>query len=478
MSTEGPARPPLGSLVAVLAALGIGLLLGRGLLSERATPALGGPDSSSAAIPALPQARATAGGAGPVAGETISDPSVLVVVHSLTGRTAVVGEEIASMLGARFARFSDADQNVDIVPVDRDAKPLDALLADLSGEGVTTLFLGSPIWSEGASGPSKRFVEQFDLAGIRVVRFYTYVKRGGLATLEAHHDRIRARGATLDPPVYFQVPPTEPDDRLRATVQRAVFEHKSWWQGSWPDPPRGPCVAGSKAGDEGTCRVPAGWVWLGDAPGDWQRSHSDPPRRVFVPEFEIEQREVTAGQRRGCVEAGACAPPALARCSQVPPGDELPASCISYDDAVSYCAHRGMRLPTEAEWVRAARGSSWHAFPWGDSWADQQDVLEMNQRFPSVTRVSDRPQGELYRPRIGPACAIPSTNSWFGLCDQAGNLPEWVTTNEQHSYQRLKGFVWMYRDQDLGLVASRIVALRSAHHSYSGLRCASSISPK
>lgn len=92
-----------------------------------------------------------------------------------------------------------------------------------------------------------------------------------------------------------------------------------------------------------------------------------PAHAVRVGRLVIDRREVSARAWRQCVRAGRCAEPACPTTS-----DRLPVRCVSWEEARAYCAYRRGRLPTEAEWARAARGvlPSQRLYPWGDALPD------------------------------------------------------------------------------------------------------------
>lgn len=143
-----------------------------------------------------------------------------------------------------------------------------------------------------------------------------------------------------------------------------------------------------------------------------------PARHVRLSAYRIDATEVTNEAYDRCVTAGACAP------AQVQPEDgrfrlpRAPVVGVTWNDARDYCRWAGGRLPTEAEWERAARGADGRRFPWGDLYnphlcnhaqtGDLHDREEDGHRF------------------VAPAGSFPGGRSPFGLDDVAGNVHEWV----------------------------------------------------
>jgi formylglycine-generating enzyme required for sulfatase activity len=89
-----------------------------------------------------------------------------------------------------------------------------------------------------------------------------------------------------------------------------------------------------------------------------------------------------------------------------------PMNCLPWDYAVKYCAWLDKRLPTEAEWEYAARGTVSRTFPWGE-------------QVPTASRavVEDL----VLNGRTAPVCSKPAGNTPEGVCDLAGNVWEWVS---------------------------------------------------
>jgi formylglycine-generating enzyme len=173
----------------------------------------------------------------------------------------------------------------------------------------------------------------------------------------------------------------------------------------------GGTVQGEADCRDGVCLVPAGVAWLGAATPD----HPDacPPREVELSTFRIGETEVTGDAYKACAEAGACTDVDDA-CPRDPvevPSD-APATCVSYSQAQAYCAWVGGRLPTEAEWEKAARGTDGARFPWG---AEAPDCQSANFRYVAAYCVGDVTRVGRY-----------PTASAFGLVDTSGNAWEWT----------------------------------------------------
>lgn len=137
-----------------------------------------------------------------------------------------------------------------------------------------------------------------------------------------------------------------------------------------PDPEGEPAAGDAAARDLGCPRVPRGAVCLPaglaalGVDGPEARFEERPPHAVRLEAFAIDRREVSSRAYSRCVREGRCGEPGCA----VERSNRVPARCVAWADAEKYCLWRGGRLPTEAEWERAAAGllPAHRTFPWGE----------------------------------------------------------------------------------------------------------------
>jgi sulfatase modifying factor 1 len=156
---------------------------------------------------------------------------------------------------------------------------------------------------------------------------------------------------------------------------------------------------------------------------DPTRFDDEAPRHpVWLPAFGIDRTEVTVAAYDHCVRTGACRAAAITLGSPQLGGPTQPAVGVSWDDAVAFCRSVGGRLPTEAEWERAASGRDGRPFPWGwqfDPRRANHGVLDPSE--PLCTSASR--DGYVHTAPVG---SFPDGASADGVLDLAGNAWEWV----------------------------------------------------
>ena len=173
--------------------------------------------------------------------------------------------------------------------------------------------------------------------------------------------------------------------------------------------------------DPNLIEIPGGTFEMGCGAGDVSCDTDNVPHEVTISGFSMEATEVTVAAYTECVEAGDCSEPTSSPdCNYgVITMVDHPINCVTWQQAADYCAWKGRRLPTEAEWEYAATGGADRPYPWGTADASC-DVAHMYQ---AVMEMGD------YGCMTGTTAAVgsyPNGASPFGLLDMAGNVEEWV----------------------------------------------------
>jgi formylglycine-generating enzyme required for sulfatase activity len=136
-----------------------------------------------------------------------------------------------------------------------------------------------------------------------------------------------------------------------------------------------------------------------------------PQRKVHLPAFYIDLHEVTNAEYVKFIRATGTPPPPFWVNSQVPSSQEqLPVTQITWPQADAYCKWAGKRLPTEAEWEKAARGTDGREYVWG------------NEYKPGLANTGDAPNKSLM-----PVGSFPGSKSPYGVEDMVGNAWEWTS---------------------------------------------------
>ncbi|CAN5610564.1 hypothetical protein BH10CHL1_BH10CHL1_09670 [soil metagenome] len=160
--------------------------------------------------------------------------------------------------------------------------------------------------------------------------------------------------------------------------------------------------------------IPEGEFLLGSDRQQDTLAHDDelPQHQLYLPEYRMARTPVTNAQYKRFVEATDYPPPTHWLQGVIPEGKEQhPVVYVSWHDALAFCAWAGVRLPTEAEWEKAARGARGCIYPWGDDEANE-NLCNFDMEIGDTTPIGHYPDG------VNP----------YGLLDMAGNVWEWTTS--------------------------------------------------
>ena len=221
--------------------------------------------------------------------------------------------------------------------------------------------------------------------------------------------------------------------------------------GSAASPPIGATRSTVSPGPAGTCpddmvAAPGGTFWMGSRSDD--EDEAKPIHEVTLAAYCIDRTEVTVAAYTACVARGACES-ALAGVKVAVWSDEKiklwaqfcngeradrgthPINCVDWHQAKAFCSAAGKRLPTEAEWEYAARGTDGRRYPWGDEPPTETRLnacggecrvlgAQLGQTWQTLYEGSDGWD------RTAPVGTYPAGASALGVLDMGGNVSEWV----------------------------------------------------
>ncbi len=196
------------------------------------------------------------------------------------------------------------------------------------------------------------------------------------------------------------------------------------------------------ASSEGMTLIPGGIFWMGcnSAKDGGCGSDESPQHKVTLSSYYIDLTETTVASYKSCVDAGACSVPSATQpttYATYPGLTNNPVNFVTWDQASAYCAWKGGRLPSEAEWEMAARGScekngsastdpacatAMRTYPWGEAAA--------TCAYAVISNGTDG-CGKNATAAVG---SLPAGDSPYGLHDTAGNVWEWTRDSYDQAY--------------------------------------------
>jgi len=231
--------------------------------------------------------------------------------------------------------------------------------------------------------------------------------------------------------------------------------------------------------------IPAGSFLMGSDDGEDDEGSL---HKVTLGDFYIDKYEVTNAQYEECVDDGsisACELPSNRRDYLNSEHSDHPVVFVNWDMAAAYCEWRGARLPTEAEWEKAARGTETDNYPWGDS---KLDAKKLNFCDLNCTNAwQDKTINDKYT-TTSPVGNYENGVTKSGIYDLAGNVWEWVNDwyvadyytskaitdppgPETGIYRVLRGGSWFNEEEDIR-VYNRYELNPVTSNNQIGFRCA------
>jgi formylglycine-generating enzyme required for sulfatase activity len=219
--------------------------------------------------------------------------------------------------------------------------------------------------------------------------------------------RVAADDGVTPPPEQREQPPSSPGTPRGMTYVRKNeqgYEEYRW----------------EKDGST-VIRIPAGTFTMGST----ENADEKPVHQVYLDEYYIDKYEVTNRQYRKFCDATRRTYPSdpdfLGMPDYFASRPDHPVVNVSWNDAAAYCTWAGKRLPTEAEWEKAARGTDSRKYPWGNSEPTGQrcNLADRNTDYSWSTQDDDG------YARTAPAGSYPAGASPYGCLDMAGNVWEW-----------------------------------------------------
>lgn len=236
-------------------------------------------------------------------------------------------------------------------------------------------------------------------------------------------------------------------------------------------------IEASAVADTPMAEIPEGLFMMG-FDGTQALEDERPKHQVWLPAFSMDMHEVTTMQYGAFLTTTTRPAPWQWNSVDLAQHGDRPVIGVHWPDAEAYCRWKGKRLPTEAEWEKAARGTDGRLYPWGN-----QVPTDALANFALGARFS-------YSQVLMPVQSYEQGKSPYGLYQMAGNVWEWVqdwyaanfyetspdrnpSGPEQGQFKVLRGGSWSDLPKYL-LTYGRFKLPPETRNSYTGFRCAKS----
>ncbi|MEK7761082.1 MAG: SUMF1/EgtB/PvdO family nonheme iron enzyme [Nitrospirota bacterium] len=176
-------------------------------------------------------------------------------------------------------------------------------------------------------------------------------------------------------------------------------------------------------GDAPMMLIPAGEFWMG-SPNGVGAPDEHPRHRVYLDAYYMDRFEVTVSRYTESMQSTGRQDPRYWKQVKTGKHSDLPVIGVDWHDAEAYCRWVGKRLPTEAEWEKAARGTDGRTYPWGN-----------NKPTTRLGNFMKKTLANAYDERLAPAESYEEGQSPYGLHHMAGNVWEWTADwYDEHFY--------------------------------------------
>lgn len=277
------------------------------------------------------------------------------------------------------------------------------------------------------------------------------------AAQAAKQAKVQAAQAAYAKVKGYKESPSYSKNAKKAVYQKFLSDYSDKSVNPWYDEVYGWWSAGDEPDD--MVLIPGGTFRMGCVPGDTQCYDDESPRHTErVDSFYADVHEVTNAEYQECVASGSCTAIDEAECYKwngekwakggsldaTFKGANQPAVCVNWHQATDYCASKGKRLPTEAEFEYALRGGrDGDKFPWGDSdnppssygnYADESGARKHNWTRNASNIFMGYDDGYAH---TAPVCSF--SRNPYGLCDISGNVWEWTSDGYSANYNAARG---------------------------------------